>query len=670
MKLLKHIGLLLCSSITWMSMAQSMPAGISGSLQIINSIVDNDHNYTQLGSSVTAAYSAIHGDEILSGAGNQIISDSTAFVDQLAAPAEALSYYLSPISTLVNAANQAVNVPPYDINGNPRQYDGLLDIGPVEYSMIFNRGNGDWNTADKWNIGRIPTQDDVVTVVNESTINDTDAVCKSIIEIGAQGKVIVEPATQLEVKTTINNTHADRLHIKASSGTPNGTLIFQNAEADPVSATVEMYSMAYINEHLADDDTDKFNWQYFGIPLRTLTAAPTFDGAHVRNFNETSNAFSKWEELAGTDVLVSFQGYEIAQSEEKTYTFQGILENRDRTIPLSKSAVPYYAGQHVLANPYTASIKISDMVFGSNTEATIYIYHSGSYADWNVDQGNGRLGTGRGQYLAVPQNAAELILPEIPSMQGFVIRATANSGSVTIPYVAHTKNVSAQRVKSQAHVPHLLVELQGDNTMDRVWLLHKATASKFFDNGWDGYKLLNGNSPSAAIYANEPAGDLQVNTTNDFERINLHFKEGNDETYTLKIINKDMGELYPSLYLIDLFEHQVIEIESDTTYYSFTKGYAGKSNNRFSISIKDELDLIPDQSINIYSTEQYHVVIQNLTEENGYCAVYDISGRLLHRQGLQAGKYTSFDLDDYVGIVLVRAVVGDIVESGKLLIRK
>ena len=236
----------------------------------------------------------------------------------------------------------------------------------------------------------------MVTVVNESTINDTDAVCKSIIEIGAQGKVIVEPATQLEVKTTINNTHADRLHIKASSGTPNGTLIFQNAEADPVSATVEMYSMAYINEHLADDDTDKFNWQYFGIPLRTLTAAPTFDGAHVRNFNETSNAFSKWEELAGTDVLVSFQGYEIAQSEEKTYTFQGILENRDRTIPLSKSAVPYYAGQHVLANPYTASIKISDMVFGSNTEATVYIYHSGSYADWNVDQGNGRLGTGRG----------------------------------------------------------------------------------------------------------------------------------------------------------------------------------------------------------------------------------------------------------------------------------
>ena len=113
------------------------------------------------------------------------------------------------------------------------EYDGLLDIGPVEYSMIFNRGNGDWNTADKWNIGRIPTQDDVVTVVNESTINDTDAVCKSIIEIGAQGKVIVEPATQLEVKTTINNTHADRLHIKASSGTPNGTLIFKTLKLIP-----------------------------------------------------------------------------------------------------------------------------------------------------------------------------------------------------------------------------------------------------------------------------------------------------------------------------------------------------------------------------------------------------------------------------------------------------
>lgn len=675
MKLIKNIWFLLCClSVTGMSMAQSAPpTGISGSLQVINSIVDNDHDFDQLGSSVTATYSAIYGETLVPGTGNQIIPEDTVFQDQLAAPEEVYSYYLSPTTDLVNAGNQVMGIPTRDINGNPRPYNDTIDIGPVEYSIIFNRGDGNWNTAGKWNIDRIPHQYDVVTVIDESTVNDANAICKSIIEIGEQGKVIITPNNQLEVKTIINNTHVDRLHIKASLGNPNGTLIFQNPESNPVSATVEMYSMAYIDSSLPDGDTDKLNWQYFGIPLRTLVAAPTFTGAYVRKFDETSNEYSKWEALANTDMLVSFRGYEVVQPEEKTYIFQGILENRDATISLSKSVVDYYSGQHVLANPYTAAIKVSDMTFDTNTEATVYIYHSGSYADWNVDKTHGRLGTERGQYLAVPKNAAGTILPGgIPSMQGFVVRATANSGSVTIPYSSYTKNAGAQRIKSQDRVlPHLLVELHGNNTMDRAWLFHEPSSSKFFDNGWDGYKIIKDNSTSAAIYFNEPAGDLQVNTINDFSDVDLHFKEGIDEAYTIKIINKDVDELYPSLYLVDLYENKLTEIRSDTTCYSFGKVY-NKSNERFKIINinNDELDSDP-KLINIYNINQCYVVVQNLTEEDGYCVAYDMSGRLLKQQALPAKKRTSFDLDNnYTGIVLVRAIAGDAVETGKFLIRR
>jgi hypothetical protein len=63
-----------------MSMAQSaLPTGISGSLQVINSIVDNDHDFDQLGSSVTATYSAIYGETLVPGTGNQIIPEDTVF---------------------------------------------------------------------------------------------------------------------------------------------------------------------------------------------------------------------------------------------------------------------------------------------------------------------------------------------------------------------------------------------------------------------------------------------------------------------------------------------------------------------------------------------------------------------------------------------------------------
>lgn len=257
-------------------------------------------------------------------------------------------------------------------------------------------------------------------------------------------------------------------------------------------------------------------------------------------------------------------------------------------------------------------------------------------------------------------------------MQGFVVRATANSGSVTIPYSSYTKNAGAQRIKSQDRVlPHLLVELHGDNTMDRAWLFHEPSSSKFFDNGWDGYKIIKDNSTSAAIYFNEPAGDLQVNTINDFSDVDLHFKEGIDEAYTIKIINKDVDELYPSLYLVDLYENKLTEIRSDTTCYSFGKVY-NKSNERFKIINinNDELDSDP-KLINIYNINQCYVVVQNLTEEDGYCVAYDMSGRLLKQQALPAKKRTSFDLDNnYTGIVLVRAIAGDAVETGKFLIRR
>jgi hypothetical protein len=81
------------------------------------------------------------------------------------------------------------------------------------------------------------------------------------------------------------------------------------------------------------------------------------------------------------DILLPFEGYCITQETAKTYTFAGklnppttttlVLDNRDKD------------GYAFVANSWTAPIKISQMKDEDfiNTEQSIYIYHSGTYAN-------------------------------------------------------------------------------------------------------------------------------------------------------------------------------------------------------------------------------------------------------------------------------------------------
>ena len=268
--------------------------------------------------------------------------------------------------------------------------------------------------------------------------------------------------------------------IKASNSQPNGSLVFNNPKALGVHASVELCSHASIDASLSEGDLGKYKWQYIGIPFRSLSATPSFNGAWVRELNESSTEYDKWEALDNKDNMFSFKGYEIVQDAPTTYTLQGILENRDTTITLTKSSVPYYAGQHLLANPYTAAIKIEDIQFTGAVEATVYIYHTGSYADWDADSGGGRLGTNAGQYLAVPQNNANIIVPEIPSMQGFLVRASGN-GSISIPYNSTIKNTGLQKLHKKSNKLQILIwllSLISEHSYDKLWLVHEESATK------------------------------------------------------------------------------------------------------------------------------------------------------------------------------------------------
>ncbi len=225
---------------------------------------------------------------------------------------------------------------------------------------------------------------------------------------------------------TVNNTittdgSVDRIYIYSrthSTEVPNGSLSFKNPYEMPVSATVEMYSKAFWN--LDEDKGNKYKWQYFGIPLRSVKAEPTFNGSYVRKWYETGTTIANhWIQLGNQSILDPFYGYELCHESAKTIYFRGQLVNHDfrsgklayTSEELNPGQGALYPGQHVFANPYTAAIDIRQLHFGPQTEASVYMYNTGSYNQW-LPIGQSTPGNNPGQYTSVPkENAGYLQIP-------------------------------------------------------------------------------------------------------------------------------------------------------------------------------------------------------------------------------------------------------------------
>ena len=95
-----------------------------------------------------------------------------------------------------------------------------------------------------------------------------------------------------------------------------------------------------------------------------------------------------------------------------------------------------YPGLHIMANPYTAAMDITKLIF-TKMEETVYLYNTGSTGEWSIFDGTS--GNNPGQYIAVPKSpAGQLEIPgQIPSMQGFMVAYSpsySGGGSISVAY--------------------------------------------------------------------------------------------------------------------------------------------------------------------------------------------------------------------------------------------
>ena len=472
----------------------------------------------------------------------------------------------------------------------------------ADCSLIFDDHNGTHRWADpaNWYPGYniVPTPYHPTRIIKECHVDVPNAHAGSVkINVGEDhahnaltGRLIIEPEGGLTIAGAIQKvintrylspttTDAEDILIKANA-THNGSLVFGNKETD-LNATVEYYSRA------TGAGTSSPIWQYIGIPFQaSQTAISLYHYAWMCRWTTatTDNIGGLWQWVKNEDVLIPFEGYCITQESSKTYTFSGKL---NKPIATKLNLDNYDSdGFAFAANSWTAPIKIQEMTDDdfSNAEKSIYIYHTGSYANWESNgtpvNATTTAATLPGQYAVIPIHSSPYLAGAdsvIPSMQGFFVKTTSSNPKLNLVYsraVYDSKyfKTSTQpmrinrRVPAESEDPEVMrILLNGTkNGGDQVYLLVRNDFNEEFMDGWDGRKI-DGNPVAPKLAVMKESGEMAVAAIESADDRYLLFRAGKDSTYTFSF--EYNGE---KIYLYDQLTEQATEIKTGNTY-SFTE---------------------------------------------------------------------------------------------------
>ena len=544
-----------------------------------------------------------------------------------------------------------------DVNGT-----FLSDESSFLNVPVFS-GTGNWDEFARWSVlevpglvdGDSPIIDGICTIANNSPTGNW--VC-SDLKINPAAKLIINPGRILNVKgMLVNNATETGLVIKSDAINSTGTLTF--VKGTPL-ATVEMYSKASWDLHQAIGS--KYSWQFFGIPVKTfdLTNA-VLDNCLVRKYNESSiDDSGLWTAPSDILPLTSGTGYEIVQQSPKIYEFTGQITNADITYSLNYNAGTLFPGQNIYSNPYTAAIDIKAIVFGPNSEKSVYLYNTGTYNQWLDNTGIPSDGTtsAPGQYVvSTPSTAGTSGVPaQIPSMQGFLIKLlNQTSSTVTIPYLtATTGNTEVQRApgfKAGVVTNKVVtrIDLSGSHFADCMWIFSDPACTNKFDNGWDGYKI-KGSAQTPQLYAMETDGDYQIDALADVNGTYLGFIPGDETNYKLKFTHTNTDTQYTGLYLVDLIENKTIDITPNGTEYAFTANSATSTTKRFQIITNSEINTktpIVKSLLKVFYTNGA-LIVQNMSNQNGEIVLYTLNGVAVKKMTFKANGITTISTSGFV----------------------
>lgn len=461
--------------------------------------------------------------------------------------------------------------------------DGIRSKTVTIIANVFRNNTflseGEWGENNKWSFGLPNENEDVIIAANVTIPNNATITVKNVI-LNSNTSITIKPQGVLKIDTINQASNTDI--IIESNEVNTGSFLYKNK--NKVDATIQLYSKAFsdgIRNSIAGNFKDP-KWQYIGIITDSLKYSTlNTDGITnwIYRWDETQNAVSCWaEKLNEQSHLYAWNGYCIAQENERTYTYSGSLLNKNHTYNLTYSDSKYRSddlGNNLITNSYSGPIDITSLSMDNfiNVEATIYIYNTGSYAEWK-EQVSNTLGFNPGQTIQIPINVISVLGSEYPrtiaSSQAFFIKSFPNGGQFIVDYEKNVYNSTSfnnqKRVISEVNPEFnvLKIDVKSSQSNDRLYLIEHKDCTPNFDNGYDATKLFDNNGPQ--IFAINDSIYTSINTSNNIVNQSIGFRGDSEyEMYTLTF-NIDKLHSYNKLYLYDIITDEYVDILNNETY--------------------------------------------------------------------------------------------------------
>ena len=533
-------------------------------------------------------------------------------------------------------------------------------IGTIVFDN--NKGDNNWNDAENWlpvsdlNKSRNVAPSAVVNAeiraeaVISSNANNTRNEIHNIL-FAEGGKLTIGAGYGLEANS-VEGATAENLTLE-SSADGNAAFTFLSGTRTP-SATVKMYSKA--------NQENKPQWQYMGVAVNGATTND-FDGAWLLKWTESENTTGDpWSDAPLVNTpLDAWAGYSISQPQPATYTMSGSLMNDDKTYTLTRTTRDEDTqdpdcGFNLLANSYTAPIDITQLEFSETVDACIVLYNTGTYADWESQQG--KLSkenlNNPGQLIVIPKETSSVIgLPTtIASMQAFFVIAKADGATLKVDYktaVAGATNHGNQMRAPEAHDEFnvLKIMIEGENSRDRLWILENEETTRAYDNGYEARKIFD--APRGhQMYATCQYGYASIDCSESMVGQTIGLKGDNEGELLTITFDTSKLKYYQSLYLYDKATGKYVNITAGEEYTFY--GVKGADDNRFSIVTNPDDKMQTPPFVVIDNTLCFDK--SQIDTDNANIYIYDTSGRLLMTE--RVNPYESYNIPDMPnGIYLV-----------------
>lgn len=514
---------------------------------------------------------------------------------------------------------------------------------------------GNWSNISAWMSNPIPNGFNNPVEITSSTNGitvDQDVSVQNLI-VAIDGQLEIDVNKSLTVAGNFTNNASSSAMVISSDATGNGSLIIEGSATG--EATVERF--------IAEFSSSADGWHQIGCPMTSMSVSgTTWDPTSTGIENDLyywSEPDALWMNYRTQTFNFSTEkGYLVANDNELTHSFTGILNVADVQILEMTSTVGKGDGWHLLGNPFSSAIKWNDGNWSLNNVA-------GTAKIWD--------------YLGNPGNYTDLAANDIiPSTNGFFVeRNGAPNGSVIIPRNARTHSTTNnyKNTNNEKDVLHLRITNDANSMTDLNTIGFKENATNEMDMAFDSHKLF-GNPLAPQLWT---ISDDEMFSTNylpyaEILSIPLSFKAGVNTTYHLTVSGVDNFNTTSELYLEDLHAGTIINFKVQSTY-DFTATVVDNAS-RFVLKFLNvtyvPLNKVTTKNVIVYVTGSTIVIMEK--EGNaliGEVKIHDLYGQTTCKVKLNGTSVQTVDamLNAGIYVVFIKMKDGN-VHSEKIIINQ